>query len=289
MSPHTSINIFRRLGVLLMLIPLGIWANELRISTEAISKQLDGNTVLLDTRRIEDYQLGHLPGALSFPVSLTYRNQEENGQIVQPDSMQALLRERGIDIDTPVVIYDDGTLLDAARLFWALEVYGLSHVRVMEQGFDHWQNMNLPISQQVPSPQPSTYVATINHKRLASKFNTLLATRNASRLIIDARSRNAYLGKESSAKRYGHIPMAISIPSIHNFTRENDSMRIKPIAELKKLYASVPRDQRVIVYCAIGRASSANYLALRELGLDVANYDASWKEWGNDSNLPIEK
>ena len=37
---------------------------------------------------------------------------------------------------------------------------------------------------------------------------------------------------------------------------------------------------------AIGFATT-NYFALRELGFDVAAYDASWREWGNDYNLPI--
>jgi thiosulfate/3-mercaptopyruvate sulfurtransferase len=31
------------------------------------------------------------------------------------------------------------------------------------------------------------------------------------------------------------------------------------------------------------------YLALRLLGYNVLNYDASWQEWGNDPAVPIFK
>lgn len=43
----------------------------------------------------------------------------------------------------------------------------------------------------------------------------------------------------------------------------------------------------VSIYCSVGLASSLECLVLRELGYDVANYDTSWKEWGNDASLPI--
>jgi thiosulfate/3-mercaptopyruvate sulfurtransferase len=280
-----------RLILLLTLLinPLLLWSSDLRVTADEVHRRLGPQQpLILDTRSAEDYALGHIPGALNFPVKLTYRDQGVSGQIVQPDVMQQLLRERGIDIDSEVVIHDDGSLIDAARLFWALEVYGLARVKVMDHGFDYWKAAGYPVSTETPKPAPSAYVATINHQRLASKFTTLLATRGKHKLIIDARNEESYLGKQSSAKRFGHIPKAINIPSVHNFDRHDNLLQIKPIEELKKLYAGVSKDQKIIVYCAIGRASAANYLALREIGLDVANYDASWREWGNDLSLPIE-
>lgn len=91
------------------------------------------------------------------------------------------------------------------------------------------------------------------------------------------------------AKRFGHIPNAISIPVESNIIQNADQSGLKSIKELKSLYKGIPEDKKVIIYCKIGLVSSTNYFALRELGYDVANYDASWREWGNDDSLPIEK
>ena len=66
-----------------------------------------------------------------------------------------------------------------------------------------------------------------------------------------------------------------------------DNAELQNIDRLKELYKEVDKTKKIVIYCAIGRISATNYFALRELDYDVANYDASWKEWGNDTTLPI--
>ncbi|WP_024852064.1 sulfurtransferase [Hydrogenovibrio kuenenii] len=245
------------------------------------------NAILLDARSKELYQQDHIPGALNFPVNWTYAHKKTNGQIVEPQQAQTLFRKLGLDIQTPVIIYDDGALVDAARLFWTLEVYGLQHVKVLSTGYDFWVSKGYPTTEQTSVDTPSHYITEVKHQRLATKFSTLLATKNPNELIIDARPKPAYLGEKSSAKRFGHIPKAINIPASHNLKLEDHMASFQPVNELKKVYANIPKNKKIIIYCAIGRISATNYLALRELGYDVANYDASWKEWGNDFALPI--
>ncbi|BBP44466.1 sulfurtransferase [Thiosulfativibrio zosterae] len=260
--------------------------SELRISPQALQKQLD-QFVILDARPASDYLVSHIPGALNFPVADTYAHKATNGKIIEPQAMQAKLRSLGISVNQPVVVYDQGQLLDAARLFWALEVYGLNQVKLLNQGFAGWQKAQLATDATLPKVTPSDYVTNIQSNRLATRFTTLLASKNPNQIIIDARPEDAYLGKVSSAKRYGHILSAINIPASHNLTQDNDLSNLQSLAELKSLYQAIPHTSKVIIYCAIGRISSTNYLALRELGYDVANYDASWNEWGNDDLLPI--
>lgn len=262
----------------------------LRITSQALETAIKNNAsdyILLDTRPESLYKQGHIKGAQNFPIAWTYQNKQINGKITTPSRMQKILRKLGIDTDSKVIVYDDGSLVDAARLFWALEVYGLKHVKVLDAGFDYWLDQNYPVSDATPSPKPSHYVAEVNQQRLATKFSTLIATKNPNQIIIDARPEPAYIGLESSAARFGHIPKAFNIPASHNFFKHNQMNALQPIDVLKNVYQNIPKNKKVIIYCAIGRISSSNYLALRELGYDVSNYDASWKEWGNDFNLPI--
>lgn len=276
--------------LLLSFTSTNLYAESLRISPEELNQQLNNKQlIILDARTKNDYDVGHIKNAINFPVDITYANKKTNGQIQQPRQMQKYLRLAGISTDSKVIIYDGGQLVDAARAFWALEVYGLNNVKVLDRGFNYWISKNFPISQITPVIKASKYVSTINHQRLSSKFATQLAINNKNKIVIDARSLPAYKGETSVAKRFGHIPSAINVPFGHNINHDSEFSTIKPIQELKKIYSDIPLGKKVIIYCKIGRVSSTNYFALRELGHDVSNYDASWREWGNDEALPIEK
>jgi thiosulfate/3-mercaptopyruvate sulfurtransferase len=201
--------------------------------------------------------------------------------------MQKIIRDLGLNINDKVVIYDDGTFFDAARLFWTLEVYSFTDLKLLNAGFNSWKPDGYEISTTSPTVNQSNYIAQIDNKRLATKFTTQLATKNPNQIIIDARNTEAYLGKESSAKRYGHIPKAVNIPATHNINYDGDVGKLKNITNLRDTYKSIKKNQKVVLYCAIGKISATNYFAMRELGYNVSNYDASWNEWGNDFNLPI--
>ncbi len=276
--------------IILCLLSHSVVSETLRISPEQLKQQLsDKNIIILDARSTADYLAGHIKGALSFPVNLTYKNKKINGKINQPTIIQQHFRSRGITKMSQLIVYDNGEIVDAARLFWVLEVYGLTNIKILDHGYDDWLNKAYPVSFEQAKTTPSQYIATLNHRRLASKFTTQLATRNANQFIIDARDYSAYIGKTSTAKRFGHIPGAIHIAASHNLATTQGFTSLKPLNELEQLYDSIPKDKKVVIYCSIGRVSSTNYLALRELGYDVSNYDASWNEWGNDDKLPIEK
>jgi thiosulfate/3-mercaptopyruvate sulfurtransferase len=268
--------------LLVVLVSLPLFSSSLRIEPEELTKNLD-KFKILDTRDSTLYKKGHIKDALNFPVGLTYEHIKTNGKLTTPIKMQKIIRELGLDIDSEIVIYDDGTFFDASRLFWALEVYGFTNVKLLNTGYEKWKSLNYETSKAIPNVKKSNYIAQINSNRIATKFTTQIATKNPNQIILDARVEKAYLGQKSSAKRFGHIPKAINYPAVHNIANQ----KLQTIDNLQKLYSDVDKSKKVVLYCAIGRIAATNYFALRELEYDVANYDASWKEWGNDITLPI--
>ncbi len=278
-----------KLKLLLIFLFLGsisLNAEDLRLQIDQLSKNISTYKII-DVRSVNDYQQGHIKNALNFPISLSYDDKSVNGKLTEPNKMQEILRKLGVDINDQVVIYDDGTFFDSARLFWGLEVYGFKNVKLLNGGFDEWNKSDLPVSTDIPQIKESSYIASVNNKKLATKFSTQIATKSPLIIIMDARKYNAYIGEESNAKRFGHIPEAISRPATHNITSVDNFSKLKEIKELEEIYKDIDKSKKIISYCDIGRVSSSNYFALRQLGYDVANYDASWKEWGNDSELPI--
>lgn len=267
---------------------LSLHATSLRVEMVDLSKN-PSKYKILDVRSSDAYNKDHINGALSFPVNLTYDNLKINGKIANPNKLQKVFRSLGLSVGDPIVVYDDGVFFDASRVFWTLEVYGFTNVKLINGGYDQWVEQKLPLSNKIPSVKESDYIASINYKHLATKFTTQIATKTTSHIIVDARNTKAYVGKASTAKRFGHIPKAINIPASHNIdtATPTSTSQLKGIENLKDLYKGLDINKRVIIYCAVGRIASTNYFALRELGYNVANYDSSWKEWGNDFNLPI--
>lgn len=263
-----------------------IFANDLRIKASELSKSLD-NYKIIDVRSSKEYLLGHIDGALHFPIDWTYENKSLNGKLTNPTDMKRIIRNLGLDTFSKVVIYDDGTFYDASRLFWALEVYGFENVKLLDYGYSRWVENEYKISTKPTIVKKSEYIVKINNKRLATKLATQIAVKNPNQVIVDARGTSGYEGETSSAKRYGHIPNAIHIPATMNLTSTLDGTEIKNKDELNRLYGSISKNKKVILYCAIGRIATTSYFGLRELGYDVSNYDASWREWGNDTNLAI--
>ena len=257
-------------------------AKSLRIEADILSQKLS-EYIILDTREPEKYNKGHIKGALNFPILLTYDNQIKSGKIATPQKIVKLFRNLGLDINKNIVVYDDGIFFDAARLFWTLEVYGFTNIKILNSSYKKWNENNYPSNNITPKVIKSNYITTINSDRLATKFTTQIASLSPKKIIIDARATTSFKGEQSTAKRFGHIPSAQNIPATHNINNK----KLQPLSKLKEIYKDLNKDKKIILYCAIGRISSTNYFALRELGYDVANYDASWQEWGNDFSLPI--
>jgi thiosulfate/3-mercaptopyruvate sulfurtransferase len=250
----------------------------------ALSQQQ--RVVLIDARPAKFYEESHLPNAISIPFTATFVEFGTTGRVITLDKAKSLFSNAGIRNDDLVVAYDGGGMLQASRMLWTLEVYGHKKVKLLDGGLKAWQQAGLAVTQDKPTIMTSNYVPSINPDRLATRLTTLLASNKTDAFtLIDAREVEHYEGLKSEAKRYGHIPNAKGFDITKNIDDKTGTLR--PISELKELYASVPKNKKVIIYCTMGDASSLEYLVMRELGYDVANYDASWQEWGNDLSLPI--
>ena len=261
------------------------------IDTSWLAKQTSKppELVILDVRPSTKFLQGHIDGAVNIPIENTFQKVGFAKNVKPVSEIQDLLGNAGISNNSTVVVYDAGDYIDAGRMFWILEVHGHHKIKLLNGGFPAWSQEKRPISTKAITPTPQKFIAAIQPRRLATKFNTRLALNNPNQNIIDARSKDEYLGKISKANRYGHIPTAISIPWLQNFETVDGISVIKNIEELKKLYNGIDSDKSVITYCNAGRHSSFTYFVLRQLGFDVSHYDGSWLEWGNDTKLPISK
>jgi thiosulfate/3-mercaptopyruvate sulfurtransferase len=98
--------------------------------------EVAGRVRILDARSLSEYEFRHIPGAVwvNYPAwSEAFRNRR------LMEVWQKGMGELGIDVGTPVVIYDGGFGFEAACLRLMLRYWGVEDVRLINGGWPAWQ------------------------------------------------------------------------------------------------------------------------------------------------------
>ena len=250
-----------------------------------------------DLARPEDgrarYLEAHLPGALYADLNrdLASPATSTSGRhpLPSPADFEARLRSWGVNPDSPVVAYDDGNGMYAARLWWMLRWLGHDEVAVLDGGMRRWLQLGLPLSDEVPSPSPGDFAGKPRADAVADAAAVLAATGDPSQRVLDARAPERYRGEvEPIDAVAGHVPGAgnhpfgLSLDSQGGFLGP-DELRGALAASL----AGTPPD-RVIAMCGSGVSACHLLLALEHAGLHGARlYPGSWSEWSSDPARPV--
>jgi thiosulfate/3-mercaptopyruvate sulfurtransferase len=276
------------------------YAKPVLVTTDWLTDHLqDENIVVAEVDENPDlYDEGHIPGAAKLHWREDLQDPVER-DLVDRETFERVLGERGIGNDTTVVLYGDKNNWFAAYAYWYLKIYGHGDVRILDGGRQKWIDEGRELSTDVPSPAPQTYRAQERDESIRAYRDQVRDWLGASeRALVDVRSPGEYAGdlisppgyEQEGAQRGGHIPGAASIPWA---SAVGDDGTFKRPDDLRELYCGkgITPDKEVTAYCRIGERSAHTWFVLRELlGYErVRNYDGSWTEWGNLVDVPIEK
>jgi len=255
-----------------------------------------GKLTLLDVRpNWADYLLNHLPSAQWVQVE-NFRATLGGlpFQLLPPSGYQTLWSRLGIRRDQPVVVYSAGITqdVDATFVAWLLAASGHPDVYLLDGGYAKWQTDGRTLSRKFARPSQSKYSVDHFRPESADLADVRRAVERKDVLLVDARSRQQFVGEAGAQMRRGHIPGAVDHPWQDDLEQRDLALVWKPIDDLRPAYASqgITADRDIIVYCNTGSEASHVFFALRYLlGYPrVRIYLGGWSEWAEREDLPIE-
>lgn len=237
----------------------------------------------------------HIPGAvfvdlekeLSGPVTPGHTGRHP---LPEPMHLISRLRAAGLNDDSEVVLYDDGSGAFAARAWWLLAWLGKRNgVYLLDGGLKAWRDADGAMTADTPAVTPGEFSGTPDDRMVIDAQQLLAQLQQRDLTLLDARALPRFLGKEEPIDSIaGHIPGALCVPFTENLDDTGhflspDELRSRFSAKL----AGRPEDS-IVAYCGSGVTACHNLLAMCLAGYPLARlYPGSWSEWITHPERPV--
>jgi len=245
------------------------------------------NVLLLDVRDKSAFDAAHADGAVRVPVE-GWVEAAKNSETSFADVgyWQQQISDLGVRAMTTAVIFDDGRLTEAARVWFILQYFGAT-AYVLDGGWDAVKASGIAGGEtQSGTRDPFTAkpgtgkVGLIEREALRDEIGN-------GAVIFDARTQAEFDGLDlKNNARGGHLPGARLLS--HSALLEGK--RLKPPAALHRLIddAGFQPGDHIVTHCdGGGRAALAAMAAARAGYPDVRVYYLSFADWAKDESCPI--
>ena len=235
------------------------------------------------------YLEGHIPGAAFVDLDTALAAPPGAGgrhPLPSAEVFGEAMRSAGVSGSRPVVVYDAGASVAAARAWWLLRYFGHPDVSVLDGGFAGWRAAGLPIEREVPKMQPGDFEPHAGGMPLLDASGAARVA-GGDGVLLDARAPERFRGdSEPIDPVAGHIPGAVNVPATDLVDGDG---RFRHADSLRRLFedAGVRAGAVVGAYCGSGVAASHEVLALSLAGIPAALYVGSWSEWIRDPERPV--
>jgi len=179
----------------------------------------------------------------------------------------------------------------ATRVWWVLRAVGFDDAAILNGGLAKWIAEGRLTSNTPFAYDPARLAATPRPEVFVDKHLVHAALGVPGKLLIHALTPSVYDGSNDALVfgRRGRIPGSVNIPS--GTLHDSETGAYLPARQLRDIFkaADADRAEHIITYCGGGVNATNDAFALCLLGYEnVAVYDGSMNEWGNDESLPVE-
>lgn len=271
------------------------------ISSNWLMKNIDNKkTLIFDVRYelgnedygLEEYKKGHIPGAIYIPMEeiLTGEVKKHGGRHPLPklDDFANNMNNYGVDDSKTIVVYDDGELAMAGRLWWMLKYIGKKEVFILRGGISRWKEKGYRLSvEETKISKGDKLSLNINDNMVADIQDVRKAIDDKEAVIVDSRTSDRYMGEvEPIDKIPGHIPTAVNYPwkeLVENFSDLD-------LEKIETHYRELKDFKKTIIHCGSGITGTVNIMFMNEIGLQPVLYIGGYSDWVSyDENIIINE
>ncbi len=235
----------------------------------------------------------HIPGAVFFDIDdIADTDNPVPHMLPAPEKFSSRVRKLGLGDGVRIVVYDSGSWMASARVWWMFRVFGHDDIAVLDGGLAKWRAEDHPVDSRPVMPRERHFTARIN-TLLVRDADQMLGNVTSGRMqVLDARAAgrfDATIPEPRAGLRGGHIPGSLNLP--YDWLIDAESGEMLPPDALVAAFdaAGTNRSRPIVTTCGSGVSAGVLALALAVIGhRDGAVYDGSWTEWGGRDDTPIE-
>jgi len=248
--------------------------NDLVVDASWLHKNIaNQDLIIVDTRSRRNYMDGHIPNAIYINVfNLRQKNSwKAVNYIKAPKDLVKVFGSCGIDKNTHVIVYDDGSL-KAGLLIFVLNYLGNDNVSYLDGGVEAWEDAGYHFVKDVPVKSAAKpFVPEVHAEILADHLFFQKNLDNPGVRIVDVRSVAQYLnlpGKSSAKLRWGgHLKGMLNLPC-RVFYMDNGFLRNPDETMFMLKQRGITHDKTVVLSCNTNQFAASAYAALRYLGFE---------------------
>jgi thiosulfate/3-mercaptopyruvate sulfurtransferase len=290
----TKMKVMVGLLAVLLLLPAAAFADEPFVTTEWLQANLSKVTVL-DVRKVEEYNDGHIPGAINIFYGVWgIKKGVLLNELPSDDDLRDIISSAGIEPTTKVVVVSKNETMpfrtDATRVAWTLRYAGVENAAVLSGGIEKWAAEKKALSKDAVKPKAKSYKGKFNKQFIANKAYVMGALGKA--VLVDVRPPEFFKGEKKLdfVPSTGRIKGAVNLPPGLLFNTDNTYKNKAEIEAIAKPVVGADLNKEIIVYCDTGKVCTTWWLALADLlgYKNVKVYDGSSMEWLADPAAPKE-
>ena len=236
-----------------------------------------------------EFAAEHIPGAQFFDINAIADTDNPLPHMMPSTHVFASkMKKMGIGDGTHVVAYDSVGIYSAARVWWMLRTMGHEDVAVLNGGLPKWKADGFAVTDEPPRNKTERHFTPRFNAALIRDIDDIKSNvKTGAEQIIDARAAGRFNGEAPEPRkglRSGHMPGAKNVPFTTLLT---DNGTLKATSDMRAVFetAGVDVTKPSVTSCGSGVTAGVLSLALALLGnTDVAVYDGSWSEWGDEGS-----